>query len=111
MCSSCSRSTHTASRICAWTGASSIALAEQVGPSGQVLGVDVDRLLHDDELPAWTLEALDEHGVLVFRGLHLDDATQVAFNFAGAGGRPAGIYLPSSENVWGFATNPPTASR
>jgi hypothetical protein len=29
------------------------------------------------------------------------DATQVALNFAGAGGRAAGIYLPSSENVWG----------
>jgi hypothetical protein len=29
------------------------------------------------------------------------DPNLVAFNFAGSGGRPVGIYLPSSENVWG----------
>jgi hypothetical protein len=28
------------------------------------------------------------------------DSNQVVLNFAGAGGRPAGVYLPSSENVW-----------
>jgi len=28
------------------------------------------------------------------------DPNTVAFNFGGAGGRPAGIYFPSSENVW-----------
>lgn len=43
-------------------------------------GVDRDTLLHDDELPAWTLDALDRYGVLVFPGLHLDDETQVAFS-------------------------------
>jgi alpha-ketoglutarate-dependent taurine dioxygenase len=53
-------------------------LTETVG--AEVLGVDVDRLLHDDELPAWTLEALDANGVLVFRDLHIDDAAQVAFS-------------------------------
>ena len=46
----------------------------------QVLGVDVDRMLHDDELPAWTLAALEDNGVLVFRDLHIDDAAQVAFS-------------------------------
>ncbi len=46
----------------------------------QVLGVDVDRMLHDDELPAWTLAALEENGVLVLRDLHIDDAAQVAFS-------------------------------
>ena len=46
----------------------------------EVIGVDRDRLLDDDDLAASTLEALDAHGVLVFRGLHLDDATQVAFS-------------------------------
>jgi alpha-ketoglutarate-dependent taurine dioxygenase len=46
----------------------------------EVVGVDRHQLLEDDALPAWTLEALDEHGVLVFRDLHLDDATQVAFS-------------------------------
>jgi len=46
----------------------------------EVLGVDPRRLLDDETLPAWTLQALDAHGVLVFRRLHLDDATHVAFS-------------------------------
>jgi alpha-ketoglutarate-dependent taurine dioxygenase len=46
----------------------------------EVLGADAETLLADETLAPWTLEALDEHGVLVFRGLHLDDATQVAFS-------------------------------
>jgi alpha-ketoglutarate-dependent taurine dioxygenase len=45
-----------------------------------VVGVAADVLLHDDAFPAWCLEALDANGALVFRGLHLDDATQVAFS-------------------------------
>src|SRR3954465_15119444 len=45
-----------------------------------VVGVDADRLLSDDSLPAWTLHALEEHGALVFPGLGLDDATLVAFS-------------------------------
>ncbi len=53
-------------------------LTETVG--AEVRGVDVDRLLHDEELPAWTLDALEANGVLVFRDLHLDDAAQVAFS-------------------------------
>jgi hypothetical protein len=28
------------------------------------------------------------------------DPNQAVLNFAGAGGRPAGVYLPSSESVW-----------
>jgi alpha-ketoglutarate-dependent taurine dioxygenase len=46
----------------------------------QVDGVDRERLLTDDSLPAWTLEALEANGALVFRDLHLDDETQVAFS-------------------------------
>jgi alpha-ketoglutarate-dependent taurine dioxygenase len=46
----------------------------------EVKGVDKDRLLHDDELPAACLEALEANGALVFRDLHIDDATQVAFS-------------------------------
>ncbi len=46
----------------------------------QVVGVDDDQLLADPALPAWTLEALEAHGVLVFEDLHIDDATQVAFS-------------------------------
>ncbi|HEV7761611.1 MAG TPA: TauD/TfdA family dioxygenase [Acidimicrobiales bacterium] len=45
-----------------------------------VTGVDHERLLDDDALPAWTLAALEDNGALVFRDLHLDDATQVAFS-------------------------------
>jgi alpha-ketoglutarate-dependent taurine dioxygenase len=45
----------------------------------EILDVDRERLLHDDALPDACLEALDTHGVLLFRGLHLDDAAQVAF--------------------------------
>ena len=46
----------------------------------QISGVDPARLLDDEALPAWLLDTLDTHGVLVFRDLHLDDATQVAFS-------------------------------
>jgi alpha-ketoglutarate-dependent taurine dioxygenase len=55
---------------------------EKLGPNvgAEVVGVDCDRLLHDADLPAWTLRVLDEHGALVFRDLHIDDATQVAFS-------------------------------
>lgn len=53
-------------------------LVESVGV--EVLGADHDVLLHDPDLPAWCLETLDAHGVLVFRSLHLDDATQVGFS-------------------------------
>ena len=42
--------------------------------------VDRDRLLHDEDLPAATLEALEVSGALVFRGLHIDDGTQIAFS-------------------------------
>ncbi len=52
-------------------------LSESLG--AEVLDIDRDRLLSDDALPGACLEALDVNGVLLFRGLHLDDATQVAF--------------------------------
>jgi alpha-ketoglutarate-dependent taurine dioxygenase len=45
-----------------------------------VTGVDHDRMLNDQQFPAWCLDALEAHGVLVFRGLNLDDPTQVAFS-------------------------------
>ena len=46
----------------------------------EVLGVEKEQLLADGDLPAAVMEALDENGVLVFRALHIDDATQVAFS-------------------------------
>jgi len=55
---------------------------EKLTPTAGALveGVDRDQLLHDETLPAWTLEALEHHGALVFRNLHLDDEAQVAFS-------------------------------
>ena len=46
----------------------------------EIAGVDREQLLDDEALPGWTLEALEAHGALVFRDLHLDDATQIAFS-------------------------------
>jgi len=53
-------------------------LSETVGAA--VIGVDRERLLDDDALPAWALEALEANGALVFRNLHVDDETQIAFS-------------------------------
>ncbi len=53
-------------------------LSDSVGV--EVLDVDRDRLLHDEALADDCLELLDQYGVLVFRELHLDDDTQVAFS-------------------------------
>jgi len=55
---------------------------EKLGPTvgAAVIDIDPERLLHDASLPEWILGALDTHGALVFRGLHIDDATQVAFS-------------------------------
>ncbi|WP_109530447.1 MULTISPECIES: TauD/TfdA dioxygenase family protein [Nocardia] len=52
-------------------------LSDNVGI--EVLDVDVARLLNDDEIPAWCLDALDTYGVLLFRELNADDDAQVAF--------------------------------
>jgi alpha-ketoglutarate-dependent taurine dioxygenase len=55
---------------------------EKLGPTvgAAVIDIDSERLLHDASLPEWILDALDTHGALVLRGLHIDDATQVAFS-------------------------------
>jgi alpha-ketoglutarate-dependent taurine dioxygenase len=53
-------------------------LGDTVG--AMVDGVDCDRLVNDDGFPAWCLDALEANGVLVFKNLHADDATQVAFS-------------------------------
>jgi alpha-ketoglutarate-dependent taurine dioxygenase len=42
--------------------------------------LDRDRLLDDPDLPEQIHEALEANGALVFRGLHLDDDTQIAFS-------------------------------
>jgi len=55
---------------------------EKLGPTvgAAVIDIDSERLLEDASLPEWILDALDAHGALVFRGLHVDDVTQVAFS-------------------------------
>ncbi len=53
-------------------------LGDTVG--AEVVGVGRSALLGDEHLPEWTLAALERSGVLVFRDLHVDDATQVAFS-------------------------------
>lgn len=45
----------------------------------EVAGIEPDDLLNDDAIVAAVVEALENHGVLVFRGLDLDPETQVAF--------------------------------
>lgn len=52
-------------------------LGREVG--AEVTGVDRERLLHDDALPAAIMGALEQHGVLVLRELYLDPETQVTF--------------------------------
>ena len=46
----------------------------------QITGVDVGHLLEDPSMASAVLDALEAHGVLVFPGLHIDDADQVAFS-------------------------------
>jgi alpha-ketoglutarate-dependent taurine dioxygenase len=53
-------------------------LTESVG--AEVFDVDVERMLHDDHLPAVLLDALEANGVLLFRGLHIDDAAHATFS-------------------------------
>jgi alpha-ketoglutarate-dependent taurine dioxygenase len=55
---------------------------EKLSPTVGALveGVDHERLLEDPDLPDLVHEALDANGALVFRGLHLNDDTQIAFS-------------------------------
>lgn len=53
-------------------------LSASVG--AEIVVSDPDALLEDEALPSAVLEALETHGALVFRNLHIDDATQVAFS-------------------------------
>ncbi|ABW13111.1 Taurine catabolism dioxygenase TauD/TfdA [Parafrankia sp. EAN1pec] len=45
----------------------------------EVVGLDVDRLLNDSDVPAACLAALEEHGVLLFRELNISHQDQLAF--------------------------------
>lgn len=52
-------------------------LTDVVG--AELIDVDIDRLRNDEELPAACMAALEEHGVLLLRGLPIDDEVQVEF--------------------------------
>jgi alpha-ketoglutarate-dependent taurine dioxygenase len=60
----------------------SVLTTEKIGSNvgALVVGADRDRLLNDEAFPAWCLDELEANGALVFRDLHVDDATQVAFS-------------------------------
>ena len=59
-----------------------VVTVEKLSPTvgAEVVGVDGEHLLDDEALPEWTLEALEANGALIFRDLHIDDATQIAFS-------------------------------
>jgi len=46
----------------------------------EVIGADVGRFRDDPDLPRTVADAVEEHGVLLFRGLNIDDETQIAFS-------------------------------
>jgi alpha-ketoglutarate-dependent taurine dioxygenase len=46
----------------------------------RVHGADPEMVASDAGFADWCLDTLEAHGALVFRGLHLDDASQVAFS-------------------------------
>ncbi|MFC8526131.1 TauD/TfdA dioxygenase family protein [Nocardia sp. NPDC057227] len=52
-------------------------LGREVG--AEITGLTPERLLGDPGVPAAIRQALEDNGVLVFRGLHLDPETQVEF--------------------------------
>ncbi|MEV0354646.1 TauD/TfdA family dioxygenase [Nocardia sp. NPDC050697] len=52
-------------------------LGREVG--AEIIGLTPERLIGDPGVPAAIRQALEDNGVLVFRGLHLDPETQVAF--------------------------------
>ncbi len=45
----------------------------------EVLDVDLDRVREDEDLPQAVMDTLDASGVLLFRGLNIDDQTQAEF--------------------------------
>jgi alpha-ketoglutarate-dependent taurine dioxygenase len=59
-----------------------VVTVEKLSPTvgAEIVGVDGEQLLGDEALPGWTLGALEANGALIFRDLHIDDATQVAFS-------------------------------
>jgi alpha-ketoglutarate-dependent taurine dioxygenase len=83
-------------------------LEETVG--AEVLGVDAERLLADESLPAAVMAALEQHGVLVFRALQADDEAQIEFSRRlDAVGKETPAPIPRIYNVTLDATKTATA--
>jgi alpha-ketoglutarate-dependent taurine dioxygenase len=59
----------------------SVITTKEMSPTvgAEVLDVDRDRLVQDADVPDAVLAALEVHGVLLFRGIGIDDEGQVAF--------------------------------
>ena len=69
-----------------------------------MLGVDVERLRDDDSLPGALMEALSDNGMVVFRGLSIDDERQVEFcRKLGEMGDLPGMAIPE---VWIITLDP-----
>jgi alpha-ketoglutarate-dependent taurine dioxygenase len=59
----------------------SVVTTQSLGIVGaELAGVHPDHLLDDPGFPAACMASLEEHGVLVFRGLDIDDETQIEFS-------------------------------
>ena len=81
-------------------------LTETIG--AEVLDVEIEQLLYEEGLPETIMKVLGEHGVLVFRELHVDDEQQVAFGARlGATDRKVTEISARPENP----TAPPPACR
>jgi alpha-ketoglutarate-dependent taurine dioxygenase len=53
---------------------------KELSPFGaEIVDPDINDFLTSPSAPDEIMDALEKHGVLVFRGIHLDDATQLAF--------------------------------
>ena len=83
-------------------------LSENVG--AEILDVDVDRLLHDEDLPGACLDALEQYGVLLFRELHVDDDAQVAFGRKLGPLRAFPDVPPAAEEVMEVSFDPANAN-
>lgn len=58
-----------------------ITVEKLTGPVGAwVIGADPERLVADESMPDWTMRTLEEHGVLVFPELSIDDSALIAFS-------------------------------
>ena len=76
-------------------------LTDSVG--AEVAGLDAAALAGDDSVGESVLDALEDNGVLVFRGLRLDPAAQVEFC------RRLGEidYQPMGTTLWPASTRSP----